>query len=349
MPVDSIVVEDVSREFVLRPPLLSRLRKKKSIRHVHALRGVSLRVHEGELFGLLGPNGAGKTTLIKILCTLLLPTSGKASVGGHDVVAEAERVKEMINMVSGGESSGYGILTVRENIWMFSQLYGVPTKEALKRIDDLLAVVGLEERADMRAHKLSTGEKQKMGICRGFVTDPKVMFLDEPTLGLDVTAARTIRGFIRRWVSEDHSRTVMLTTHYMAEADELCDRIAIINDGGIIACGTPEELKRLVAKECVFLLKTEHVKDMSVLASVGGIKGLTHTESIHDSTTSLRMILEDEGVLGDVISILSRQGIRLLHLQKMEPTLEDVFLHLCGRGLEDGSPADARTPGGVQE
>ena len=134
-------------------------------------------------------------------------------------------------MVSGGETSGYGILTVRENLWLFSQLYGVPRKEARQRIDTLLAAVGLTEKADTRISHLSTGLRQKMNFCRGFVTGPKVLFLDEPTLGLDVTAARTIRRFVRDWMGERPERTLLLTTHYMMEADELCDRVAIIHRG----------------------------------------------------------------------------------------------------------------------
>ncbi|MEK6977788.1 MAG: ABC transporter ATP-binding protein, partial [Candidatus Hydrothermarchaeota archaeon] len=151
---------------------------------VVALDRASIQVKEGELFGVLGPNGAGKTTLIKILCTLLLPTSGKAFVGGWDVEEEPQKIREIINMVSGGEVSGYGLLTVRENLWLFSQLYGIPGGEARERIKELLKVVGLEARGDTKVNRISSGERQKMNLCRGLVTDPKILFLDEPTLGL---------------------------------------------------------------------------------------------------------------------------------------------------------------------
>ena len=195
--------------------------KKNEPKERIALADVNLEVPRGEFFGLLGPNGAGKTTLIKILVTLLSPTTGRALVAGYDVAKQPESVRPRINMVSGGESSGYGLLTVRENLWMFGQFYGLDTKTALHRIDELLEIVGLKDRANTKTSDLSTGLRQKMNIVRGFITDPEVIFLDEPTLGLDVSASRDVRNFIRDWVAEKPGRTMLLTTHTMAEADEL--------------------------------------------------------------------------------------------------------------------------------
>jgi ABC-2 type transport system ATP-binding protein len=165
-----------------------------------ALDAVDLQVARGELFGLLGPNGAGKTTLIKILTTLLAPSSGSARVAGYDVVRDAHAVRPRINMVSGGEASGYGLLTVRENLWMFAQFYGLSSRDANRRITELLDVVKIRDRIDTKSSLLSTGLRQKMNIVRGFLTDPEVLFLDEPTLGLDVGASRDVRAFVRRWV-----------------------------------------------------------------------------------------------------------------------------------------------------
>lgn len=256
----SVEVENLTRLYRqkkkrFRTGLFSKKEKVKSPlpegRETWALDGISLEVREGELFGLLGPNGAGKTTLIKILTTLLLPTSGRALVAGFDVTREAYHIRERISMVAGGENSGYGILNVQENLWMFSQFYGVPNRVARPRITELLGVVGLADDAKTKIHALSTGMRQKMNFARGFVSDPSIPFLDEPTLGLDVNASRDIRAFIKSWVRKP-GKTVVLTTHYMAEADELCDRVAIINRGKILACDTPANLKKTVQRDVVF-------------------------------------------------------------------------------------------------
>src|SRR6188472_602013 len=194
---------------------------------VVALDGIDLEVAPGELFGLLGPNGAGKMTLIKILTTLLLPSEGTARIFGFDVVDDVKRIRRIMNMVAGGEQSGYGILTVREQLWMFSQFYGLGTGEGWARVDELIEATGLTDQRLQRVSTLSTGQRQKMNMARGLLNDPWILFLDEPTLGLDVAAARSIRELVLDWKAAVPGRTVLLTTHYMAEADELCDRIAI--------------------------------------------------------------------------------------------------------------------------
>ena len=226
---------------------------------VVALAGVDLEVAPGEFFGLLGPNGAGKTTLIKILTTLLLPSEGSASIFGFDVATETKRIRRIMNMVAGGEQSGYGILTVREQLWMFSQFYGLAGKEGWTRVDELIEAVGLGDQRLQRVSTLSTGQRQKMNMARGLLNDPWILFLDEPTLGLDVAAARGIRDLVLQWKAAVPGRTVLLTTHYMAEADELCERIAIVDHGRILAIGTPDELKRRVQRESIFRLELDHL------------------------------------------------------------------------------------------
>lgn len=297
---------------------------------VVALENVDLKVKEGELFGLLGPNGAGKTTLIKILSTLLLPTTGTAKVLGYDVGSEAARIRPLINMVSGGETSGYGLLTVRENLWMFSQFYGVPGQVARKRIDELLHAFGLEDKADAKVRTISTGQRQRMNIIRGFVTDPRLIFLDEPTLGLDVTTSRAIREYIRDWVRADKGRTLLLTTHYMREAEELCDRVAIIDRGTILACDSPAGLKRRMNHASTFELDTTPF-DHSGLSSIRGVKGLSAVDT--EGGKRIRLVLEDESAISDVISSVVAKGGRVVALNKAEATLEDVFIELVGRGL----------------
>jgi ABC-2 type transport system ATP-binding protein len=308
-----------------------------------ALAGVTLAVRPGELFGLLGPNGAGKTTLIKILTTLLAPTSGAAYVGGLDVVSQASRIRPFINMVSGGESSGYGILNVRENLWLFARMYGVPTDLAYRRIDQMLGVVGLTDKAGSRVSHLSTGQRQKMNFCRGFITDPRVLFLDEPTLGLDVTSARAIRSFIKDWMKQDPARTLLLTTHYMAEADELCDRLAIIDRGKVLACDTPGNLKKRVQQYPIF--------DLSLAPGSGGWADLGKLPGVHQSTAvetpeavAVKVALAEESAIGAVVQTLATSGAHILSLKKVEPTLEDVFIELVGHGLADGDDTSAKPP-----
>jgi ABC-2 type transport system ATP-binding protein len=297
-----------------------------------ALDGVSLEVRPGELFGLLGSNGAGKTTLIKILTTLLAPTTGRAWVDGLDVVTEATKLRERINMVSGGETSGYGVLTVRENLWLFSQLYGVPRKEARVRIDRLLAAVDLTDKADTRISHLSTGLRQKMNFCRGYVTNPRVLFLDEPTLGLDVTAARTVRGFIREWMAEIPGRTILLTTHYLMEADELCDRIAIVHRGRILACDTPENLKKRVQQYPVFEVALDPTRNgWHELSRLACVQHCTYVEGA--TSVDVKVALKEEAAVGAVVQELVTAGSRILSLKKVEPSLEDVFVELVGHQI----------------
>ncbi len=309
--------------------------KKNPTKALVALQDVNLEVQQGELFGLLGPNGAGKTTLIKILTTLLAPTSGTALVCGYDVVNEAQKIRPIINMVSGGESSGYGLLTVRENLWMFAQFYGLSSKEANRRILQLLEVVGLADRLNTKSSDLSTGLRQKMNIVRGFLTDPQVLFLDEPTLGLDVGASRDVRRFIRQWLDEHPERTILLTTHYMAEAEELCDRVAIINQGRVLACDTPATLKHRLQREAIYHLEVSAVTNHypQKLQSIQGVRKLVLRP--RDGYAILELILDRDETLAAVVNSLTENQVRIINLQKREPTLEDVFVDLVGKSMED--------------
>ncbi|MGQ9587261.1 MAG: ATP-binding cassette domain-containing protein [Thermoplasmata archaeon] len=309
-------------------------KKKKEGKSVTALDSVDLSIKQGELFGILGPNGAGKTTLLKILSTLLLPTSGKAFVAGFDVERDFQEVRKRINMVSGGEVSGYGLLTVKENLWMFSQFYGIKSKLAVERIDQMLAQFGMMDKRNEKVRTLSTGQRQKMNVIRGFVTDPDIIFLDEPTLGLDVNASRVIRDHIVDWVSNGTDKTVLLTTHYMAEADQLCDRIAIIDNGKILACDTPDNLKRLVKTSTTLKLETTLLSDKRVLDMIPGVEKFTFTDDPTNNLTSLKFVLQDESSVSDIVSEVVRSGAKILALRTTEPTLEDVFIKMVGKGFE---------------
>ncbi len=315
--------------------------KKAEEKKLVALEDVNLQIPTGELFGLLGPNGAGKTTLIKILTTLLSPSSGSARVSGIDVVKNPEAVRQRINMVSGGEASGYGLLTVRENLWMFAQFYGIPTQEANQRIMKLLEIVGIADRANTRSSNLSTGLRQKMNIVRGFLTDPQVLFLDEPTLGLDVGAARDVRSFIKNWMNDDPQRTLLLTTHYLVEAEELCDRVAIINKGKVLACDTPAALKQMVQKDAIFEIHLENSRplDSSIFGAIERVKSV-HFRPVNNHTV-MELFLEEESAVAQVMARLTEQAARIISLQKREPTLEDVFVRLVGAHFEEVEHVDA--------
>src|SRR5215208_2300895 len=222
--------------------------------NVEAVRGVSFGIEKGELFGLLGPNGAGKTTTIKMLITLLLPTSGTARVLGYDVVKDPREVRKRIGYVFGGERGVYERLSGYDNLRYFAELYGVPPKEIRPRIESLLELVGLKGREDERTEGYSRGMKQRLHIARGLLHDPPVVFLDEPTIGLDPVGARDLRNVIAELARA--GKSVLLTTHYMFEADALCDRIAVIDGGRIVAEGTPDARKRRVVGRSVVEVET---------------------------------------------------------------------------------------------
>jgi ABC-2 type transport system ATP-binding protein len=307
---------------------------------VVALQGVDLQVEPGEFFGLLGPNGAGKTTLIKILTTLLLPSDGTARIFGFDVERQTKQIRRIMNMVAGGEQSGYGILTVREQLWMFSQFYGLPSKDGWRRVDELIDAVGLQEQREQRVSTLSTGQRQKMNFARGLLNDPWIFFLDEPTLGLDVAAARAVRELVLAWKAAVPGRTILLTTHYMAEADELCERIAIVDHGRILALGTPDELKRRVQRESVFRIEVDRLDGgPASLRRLPGVLSAAAAAAQDDGkdrqTIEVNLTLAEDSVLSTVVSALAERGSHLLALRKSEPSLEDVFVELVGRGFDE--------------
>lgn len=301
-----------------------------------ALDNVSISIDEGEIFGLLGPNGAGKTTLIKILTTLLLPTGGEAFVGGFNVVKEAEKVRRIISLVSGGETPGYGILSTSENLWFFSQLYGLSSSKAKDEIRRLTHDLDFEEYAKTRMSKLSTGYKQRLNLARGLLNNPKILFLDEPTLGLDVLTSKKLRSYIVDWAKLEKKGTVLLTTHYMAEADEMCDRVALIDRGRILACDSPRNLKENLGENLIMKVEVSSVQaDFGFMEKTSGVIGFSQTRSIQTDTTTLKVMVRDEETFSKIILRLEEQKLRILSTNKAEPTLEDVYICLVGKGFED--------------
>jgi ABC-2 type transport system ATP-binding protein len=224
---------------------------------------------------------------------------------------------------------------VRENLWMFAQFYGITSGVANNRIRELLEVVGLSDRINTKSSDLSTGLRQKMNIVRGFLTNPDVLFLDEPTLGLDVGASREVRNYVRKWIDEDQQRTLMLTTHYMMEADELCDRVAIINRGKVLACDTPSALKTRLQRDAIFRMEVSTLEGLAVeqFEQLDGVRKVTHRPQ--DGYSLLEMILEKDDVLASVVNLLTSADKHILNLHKREPTLEDVFVALVGTSMEE--------------
>src|SRR5437588_8581943 len=292
---------------------------------VEAVRGISFEVAEGELFGLLGPNGAGKTTTIKMLITLLLPTAGEARVLGHDVVREAREVRKRIGYVFGGERGLYERLSGLDNLRYFAELYAVPPREQKPRIAELLELVGLTGREKERVEGYSRGMRQRLHIARGLLHDPPVVFLDEPTIGVDPVGARELRATIASLTAS--GKTVLLTTHYMFEADSLCDRIAVINKGEIVAEGTPRDLKAGVADGRVVEIEVYGTADEAVerLHVVEGVRGV----SVEEREQAQVLVVQVDGEREVTHALLGRlEGASVGRVSSREPTLEDAYVAL---------------------
>lgn len=303
----------------------------RKVEWVEAVKGVSFKVKKGELFGLLGPNGAGKTTTIKMLTTLLEPSGGTARVLGLDVRRDAREIRRRINLVAEGERTLYWRLSAYENLKYFARIYYVPKSEEKERIESLLKLVGLWERRNDLVMNFSRGMKQRLAIAKALINDPEVLFLDEPTLGLDVQSAIFVREFVKKLVKEE-GKTVLLTTHYMAEAEELCDRIAIIDHGKIIAMDTPGGLKSLVKDEETVEIKVKELKPQILEESPFSMAVIE--ENASTGTVRLRAQVDEED-LPRLVEWLVKRKAKVLSVERMEPTLEDVFIKLTGRGLRD--------------
>jgi ABC-2 type transport system ATP-binding protein len=294
---------------------------------VEAVRGIDFAIAEGELFGLLGPNGAGKTTTIKILTTLLLPTSGQARVLGFDVARETRQIRRRIGYVFGGERGLYDRLSGLDNLRFFADVYRVPARDQRRRIGELLELVGLDGRERGRVETYSRGMRQRLHIARGLLHDPEVLFLDEPTIGLDPVGGRELRVMIRALV--DRGKTVLLTTHYMFEADELCDRVAVIAGGEIISEGTPSSLKAHVADRHVVEIEVFGADD-AVVERLRDVEGVATVTSEAREQAQLLVVQSSRGPELVERLLAELQGLRVGRIVSREPTLEDAYVQLVG-------------------
>lgn len=301
---------------------------RRRSKEVVALDGVSLQIDEGELFGLLGPNGAGKTTTVKILTTLLIPTSGQVTVLGRDAVKEASALRPQIGFVLGGERGLYYRLSGRDNLRYFAELYSIPPRKIRYRIDEVLELVGLKDRSEERVAGYSRGMKQRLHIARMLMHEPSILILDEPTMGLDPVGARELREVIRNLHSE--KKTILMTTHYMFEADALCQRIAILKDGRVAAQGSPQDLKQTVSDLSVvelevFGAEAEHIDRL---------RALDFVDSVAVESQELRQVFRVQTQLGDraVPQLLATlHGLDVGRVSVREATLEDAYVRLVGR------------------
>jgi ABC-2 type transport system ATP-binding protein len=292
---------------------------------VTALDSIDLEIEEGSILGLLGPNGAGKTTLVKILSTVLLPTAGSAAVLGHDIVRDTERVRRLIGIVFGGDRGLYFGLSGRQNLHYWAALYGVSDRQARARSIRLLERVGLGERADDRVEGYSRGMRQRLHLARGLIADARVLFLDEPTTGMDPIAARDFRGLVTELRGE--GRTILLTTHDMREAESVCDRVALIDHGRLLAVESPRTLASWVSR--YERIDAAGVPE-SLVDSLRALPGITAVSSSPDG--GIRIDIGEDGAAARVLRLLVEAGVTSIRTSL--PSLEEVYVQLIGdRGL----------------
>ncbi|WP_226087709.1 ABC transporter ATP-binding protein [Mesobacillus sp. S13] len=317
-----IEVSNVTRSYTTDVGLFKKEKKK-----VDALKGITFSVKKGEIFGLLGPNGAGKTTMIKILSTMLIPHSGKVSILGLDPASDYRFLRPKINFILGGERNLYWRLSAYDNLSYFADLYKIPKSIKKRRIEDLLKLVGLHDVAHQKVETFSKGMKQRLQIARGLVNNPEILFLDEPSIGLDPVSARQLRETLRKL--NEQGTTILLTTHYMYEADELCDRIAFINKGEIIDIDSPSNLKKKMDNLSII--------DCSVMgASSAQIETIKNLKSIHhiqvdrqDFAFTLRIQTAEPQLVVPFIYD-SMKNSMITNLTISNPTLEDVYVRTIG-------------------
>jgi len=321
MTNDAITVQSLHKEFTTR---IGFWRGKKKT--IVAVDDVSFGVRKGELFGLLGPNGAGKTTTVKTLATILLPTSGNVSVMGFDVVKETQKVRERIGFTFGGARGLYGRLSAEDNLKYFAELYAIDSSVSPKRISELLELVGLADRRHDRVETFSSGMQQRLHLARALLHDPELIYLDEPTVGIDPVGARELRKTVKRL--SQVGKTILLTTHYMAEAEELCDRIGIIDHGRIVALDTPASLKKQITGETLFEVEVRTGDLASLQSSLQKLDGRLHIqigEAVPNKKVSIRTTQPEE-VMQILTPFISSQQVQGLEVRNQ--TLEDVYVSI---------------------
>jgi len=302
--------------------------KKEFKGGIKAVDGIDMAVNEGEIFGLLGPNGAGKTTIIRMLATMTKPTAGRAMVCGMDVTKDPDGVRRSIGIVFQDPALD-DQLTGRENLDFHARMYGMAKKEREERIKDVLEIVELADRANDLVDKYSGGMRRRLEIARGLMHRPRVLFLDEPTIGLDAQTRRVIWDHILR-LNKNYRITIILTTHYMEEADFLCGRVAIVDHGKILTMGTPSELKDSMGGDVITLKTVDSAKMASLARSMKGMANIKQ----HDGSVSVAMANAGSRIPG-LLKAAEKAGIAVESVDLHKPTLEDVFIHFTGKTIRD--------------
>jgi ABC-2 type transport system ATP-binding protein len=304
-----------------------------------AVDNISFNVKKGEIFGLLGPNGAGKSTTLRVLSTLARPTKGTASIGGFDIVKHDTEVRKLIGIVS-EKMIMYNRLTAAENLQFFGNLFNIPKTVLNKRIDELLELVQLTKWKNSQVGTFSTGMRQRINVVRALLNMPQVLFLDEPTLGLDPQSSVEIREFIKK-LNRENGTTVVITTHMMVDADLLCDRIAIVDHGKIVALDTSTNLKKTISGADTTIISLElanlNQELITTIRSLECVDSVTQENSLH-----LRIIVHGSEAFNSVIDAVRAKNGRINSVQNLQPTLEDVFLHITGHEVRD--VADQKIP-----
>jgi ABC-2 type transport system ATP-binding protein len=299
-----------------------------------AVDDISFDVKKGEIFGLLGPNGAGKSTTLRMLSTLSRPTKGTATIGGYDTVKNDTEVRKLIGIVS-EKMIIYNRLTAKENLWFFGSLFNIPKDTLNKRIDDLLELVQLTKFKNAQVGTFSTGMRQRMNVVRALLNMPQVLFLDEPTLGLDPQSSVEIREFVRK-LNQESGTTVIITTHMMLDADLLCDRIAIVDHGKIIALDTSTNLKKIISGGDTMIIKLE-VANLTP-NMVATVKALSCADAVtQENSTTLHIIVHGEESFDSIVDAIRKNGGKITSMANLQPSLEDVFLHITGHEVRDSA------------
>jgi ABC-2 type transport system ATP-binding protein len=317
-PVDAIETMGITKEF----------------KDIKAVKDMSLSIKQGEIFGILGPNGAGKTTLISMLCTILKPTSGTAKVNGHDIIKSKDQVRKSIGIVFQDPSLD-NRLTALENLEMHAGLYGVPKGERKKRIAEVLEIVSLSDRAKELVKNYSGGMKRRLEIARGLIHYPKILFLDEPTIGLDPQTREHIWEYIKKLAQREHI-TIIVTTHYLEEADMLCDRVAIIDYGQIKVLDSPENLKNSLEGDVV-KIEVDDIKDLE-----GKVREFEGVKKVLVTGKAINITVKDgEKLTPKLIEFIKLNGASVNSISIRKPSLGDVFLHYTGREMREEAGANA--------